>query len=80
LAKRANVKRPSPATVLPVVVEDFDDTRAMIRLLLEMKGCRVLEAVNGREAEAVSRGRQTAPLGMTTGYVNVGNRRRSFFL
>jgi CheY-like chemotaxis protein len=33
-----------------LVVEDFDDTRAMIRLLLEMKGCRVLEAVNGREA------------------------------
>ena len=33
-----------------LVVEDFDDTRAMIRLLLEMKGCHVLEAVNGREA------------------------------
>ncbi len=38
----------SDKTVL--VVEDFDDTRAMIRLLLEMKGYRVLEAVNGREA------------------------------
>ncbi|HEX7318237.1 MAG TPA: response regulator [Pyrinomonadaceae bacterium] len=33
-----------------LVVEDFDDTRMMIRMLLEMKGCRVLEAVNGREA------------------------------
>lgn len=33
-----------------LVVEDFDDTRTMIRMLLEMKGCRVLEAVNGREA------------------------------
>ena len=33
-----------------LVVEDFDDTRAFIRTLLEMKGCRVLEAVNGREA------------------------------
>jgi CheY-like chemotaxis protein len=33
-----------------LVVEDFDDTRAFIRMLLEMKGCRVLEAVNGREA------------------------------
>ena len=43
----------SSRTVL--VAEDFDDTRAMIRLLLEMKGCRVLEAVNGREAvEAAS--------------------------
>jgi CheY-like chemotaxis protein len=33
-----------------LVVEDFDDTRTMIRMLLEMKGCHVLEAVNGREA------------------------------
>jgi len=33
-----------------LVAEDFDDTRAFIRMLLEMKGCRVLEAVNGREA------------------------------
>lgn len=33
-----------------LIAEDFDDTRAMLRLLLEMKGCRVLEAVNGREA------------------------------
>jgi CheY-like chemotaxis protein len=38
-----------------LVVEDFDDTRAFIRMLLEMKGCRVPEAVNGREAvEAAS--------------------------
>lgn len=38
-----------------LVVEDFDDTRDFIRMLLEMKGCRVLEAVNGREAvEAAS--------------------------
>ena len=37
------------------VVEDFDDTRAFIRMLLEMKGCHVLEAVDGREAvEAAS--------------------------
>ena len=33
-----------------LIVEDFDDTRAFIRMLLEMKGCQVLEAVNGREA------------------------------
>lgn len=33
-----------------LVVEDFDDIRAMMRLLLEMKGCHVLEAVNGKEA------------------------------
>ncbi|HYF00381.1 MAG TPA: response regulator [Planctomycetota bacterium] len=38
-----------------LVVEDFDDTRTMIRTLLEMKGCHVLEAVNGKEAvEAAS--------------------------
>ena len=38
-----------------LIVEDFDDTRAFIRMLLEMKGCHVLEAVNGREAvEAAS--------------------------
>ena len=37
-----------------LVVEDFDDTRAFIRMLLEMKGCRVLEAVNGREAVEVA--------------------------
>ena len=43
----------SDRTVL--VVEDFDDTRAMIRMLLEMKGCHVLEAADGREAvEAAS--------------------------
>lgn len=33
-----------------MVVEDFDDTREMLKLLLEMKGCDVVEAVNGREA------------------------------
>lgn len=38
----------SDRTVL--VVEDFDDIRSFIRMLLEMKGCRVLEAINGREA------------------------------
>ena len=37
-----------------LVVEDFDDTRGFIRMLLEMKGCRVLEAVNGREAVDVA--------------------------
>ena len=33
-----------------LIVEDFDDTRAFVRMLLEMKGCRVQEAVNGKEA------------------------------
>jgi len=33
-----------------MVVEDFTDTREMLRLMLEMKGCDVVEAVDGREA------------------------------
>ena len=33
-----------------MVVEDYDDTRAMLRRILERKGFRVVEAVNGREA------------------------------
>jgi CheY-like chemotaxis protein len=33
-----------------LVVDDYADTRELIRALLEMKGCRVLEAANGREA------------------------------
>lgn len=33
-----------------MVVEDYEDTRALLKLLLEMKGCDVVEAVDGREA------------------------------
>ena len=33
-----------------MVVEDFNDTREMLKLMLEMKGCDVVEAVDGREA------------------------------
>jgi two-component system cell cycle response regulator DivK len=39
---------PGPRPVL--VVEDFDDTRLMMRMLLEMKGYYVLEAENGQRA------------------------------
>jgi len=39
-----------------LVVEDHDDTREMLHLLLEMWGCRVVEACNGLEAvETASR-------------------------
>jgi two-component system, cell cycle response regulator DivK len=33
-----------------MVVEDFEDTREMLRVMLEMRGCDVVEAVDGREA------------------------------
>lgn len=37
-----------------LIVEDFDDTREMMRVLLEMEGCRVLEAANGQEAVEIA--------------------------
>lgn len=36
-----------------LIAEDYDDTRAMIRVLLETRNCRVLEAANGQEAVEV---------------------------
>lgn len=33
-----------------LIAEDFDDTRQMMRLLLEMRGHHVVEAANGQEA------------------------------
>ena len=40
----------------PVVmlVEDFQDTRDMMRQMLELHGCRVVEASNGQEAIELS--------------------------
>src|SRR2546423_4024657 len=40
----------------PVVmpVEDFRDTREMMRRMLELSGCRVVEAANGQEAIELS--------------------------
>jgi two-component system cell cycle response regulator DivK len=40
----------------PVVmlVEDYDDARQVMRRLLEVSGCRVLEATNGEEAIGLS--------------------------
>jgi CheY-like chemotaxis protein len=41
---------------VPVVmlVDDYEDTRRMIRCMLELRGCRVLEASNGEEAIALA--------------------------
>lgn len=38
-----------------MVVEDFDETRFLIRLSLELDGYRVMEAVSGEEAIEVAR-------------------------
>jgi two-component system, cell cycle response regulator DivK len=48
---------PSPKPYTIMVVEDFDDTRAMLRRALQMNGYRVVEASNGLEAvDLVRRG------------------------
>ena len=41
---------------VPVVmlVDDYEDTRQMMRRMLEMQGCRVREAANGQEAIALA--------------------------
>ena len=50
-----------PQTVL--VVEDYRDTRQMMRIVLEESGYRVVEAADGREAiEVAKRERPTAIL------------------
>ena len=49
LPQMQNARQP---TVL--VVEDHDDTREMLHMLLEMWGCRVVEACDGLEAVAVA--------------------------
>ena len=33
-----------------LIVEDFDDTRELLRMMVEMKGCDTAEATNGQEA------------------------------
>ena len=33
-----------------LIVEDFDDTRELLRMMVQMKGCEAAEATNGQEA------------------------------
>jgi len=42
-----------------LIVEDFDDTRSMLKMMLEMSGYHVIEAINGQEA--VDRARAATP-------------------
>jgi CheY-like chemotaxis protein len=37
-----------------MVVEDYDDTRLLLRRALEMRGYRVLDATNGEEAVSIA--------------------------
>jgi CheY-like chemotaxis protein len=41
-------------TPVVMLVEDFHDTRQMMKRMLEMNGCRVVEAANGQEAITLS--------------------------
>ena len=53
---KAKFTEPAARQPTILVVEDHDDTREMLHMLLEMWGCRVVEACNGLEAvEAASR-------------------------
>src|ERR1044072_103484 len=55
-AREAFMTQGEMATSGPVVmlVEDFRDTREMMRQMLEIQGCRVVEASNGQEAIELS--------------------------
>ena len=48
---QAETARGGPVVML---VEDFRDTREMMRRMLETQGCRVVEAANGQEAIELS--------------------------
>ncbi len=43
-----SIIKPESCSVL--LVEDYEDTREFMRMLLEMKGCRVFEAADGQRA------------------------------
>jgi CheY-like chemotaxis protein len=42
------------ASPVVLLVDDFRDTREMLRHMLELNGCRVVEAANGQEAIELS--------------------------
>ena len=51
-----HVVKASAHTIM--VVEDYDDTRYFLKRILEKKGYRVLEAVNGQEAVEIAQTEQ----------------------
>jgi CheY-like chemotaxis protein len=48
----ADVQTPNHGKRMILIVDDFDDTRLLLRTWLEKKGYRVFEAANGNEAVA----------------------------
>ncbi|OLD98450.1 MAG: hypothetical protein AUI36_45125, partial [Cyanobacteria bacterium 13_1_40CM_2_61_4] len=48
----AEVQNPNDGKRTILIVDDFDDTRLLLRTWLEKKGYRVVEAENGNEAVA----------------------------
>jgi DNA-binding response OmpR family regulator len=49
-AQPATAQPPAPAPPRVLVAEDHDDTRQLLRLLLERRGFDVIEAADGEEA------------------------------
>src|SRR5258706_8404437 len=52
----AQLKDPSDSRGTILVVDDFDDTRLLLRTWLQRKGFRVVEASNGNEAVSEAEG------------------------
>jgi len=52
--EEAKPERPQVTTTV-LVVEDFDETRFMLKLSMELSGYRVVEATNGQQAVEVAR-------------------------
>jgi CheY-like chemotaxis protein len=53
--KQEEAKRKPSRLKTVLVVEDFDETRFMLKLAMELGGYRVVEAINGQQAVEVAR-------------------------
>ena len=54
MERLTNLKRQEPASTI-LLVEDFDDTRLMMKMWLMKKGYRVIEAETGEEAITIAK-------------------------